>query len=158
MEALHDVIIEDCALAKRLKAVGPLWLGLSTSVQSIRCYDGLGPIRQMVTRTAYAELNYSTMRLIFATLAMAVTFIAAPMLAIFASGAAAWLGLAAWCAMAIAFQPTLRLYGLTPLWGFAVPLIALTYMIWTIESAVQYVRGRGGAWKDRIQATPRGAR
>jgi hopene-associated glycosyltransferase HpnB len=155
MEAIRNAIIEDCALAKRLKAAGPIWLGLSTRVQSIRRYDTVGPIRQMITRSAYAELGYSPLRLAIATLAMTVTFIVGPLLAVFGSGIVAWLGLASWGAMAIAFQPTLRLYGLIPVWGIAVPLIALAYMAWTIESAVQHISGRGGAWKGRIQAVPR---
>jgi hopene-associated glycosyltransferase HpnB len=157
IEAIRGALIDDCALAKRLKTVGPIWLGLSTRVQSIR-EDRFGSIRSMVTRSAYAELRYSPLLLVAAVVAMAIAFLAAPLLAVFASGTAAWFGLAAWCAMAIAFQPTLRLYGLNPLWGLAVPLIALTYMIWTIESAVQYARGRGGAWKGRFQAAARDAR
>lgn len=155
MEAIRDAIIEDCALAKRLKATGPIWLGLSTRVHSIRRYETVGPIRQMITRSAYAELGYSPLRLVLATLAMALTFLAGPLLALFGSGIVSWLGLASWGAMAIAFQPTLRLYGLIPVWGLAVPLIALAYMAWTIESAVQYASGRGGFWKGRVQAAPR---
>ena len=157
IESIRDALIDDCALAKRLKTVGPIWLGLSTRVQSIR-EDRFGSIRSMITRSAYAELHYSPLLLVAAIVAMVFAFLAAPLLAVFASGTAAWFGLAAWCAMAIAFQPTLRLYDLNPLWGFAVPLIALTYMIWTIESAVQYARGRGGAWKGRFQAAARDAR
>jgi hypothetical protein len=61
-----------------------------------------------------------------------------------------------WSAMIIAFRPALRLYGLGPLWAPALPLIALTSMIWTIESALQF--GRGGACKGRVEAAPRGAR
>jgi hypothetical protein len=41
---------------------------------------------------------------------------------------------------------------LSPLWGFALPAIALQYMLFTLDSAYQYVRGRGGAWKGRVQA------
>ena len=63
-----------------------------------------------------------------------------------------------WGAMIIAFRPTLRLYGLGPLWAPTLPLIALTSMIWTIESALQFARGRGGACKGRVEAAPRGAR
>ena len=33
--------------------------------------------------------------------------------------------------MAFAFQPTLRLYRLNPLWGLALPLIAFVYTVWT---------------------------
>jgi hopene-associated glycosyltransferase HpnB len=158
IDSIRDALIDDCALAKRLKTVGPIWLGLSTRVQSIRDYDGFGPIRRMITRSAYAELRYSPLRLIATTLAMALAFLAGPLLAVYGSGVAALLGLATWGAMIIAFQPTLRLYGLSPIWGFALPLIALAYMIWTVESALQYALGRGGAWKGRVQAAPRGAR
>jgi hypothetical protein len=55
--------------------------------------------------------------------------------------------------MAIAFQPTLRLYRLSPLWGLALPGIAIAYMLFTIDSARQFARGRGGLWKGRVQAT-----
>jgi len=158
IEPIRDAIIEDCALAKRLKAAGPIWLGLGTRVHSIRRYETIGPIRAMITRSAYAELRYSPLRLLGTIVAMAVTFLAGPLLAVFGTGTVAWLGLAAWAAMTVAFQPTLRLYGLIPVWGIAVPLIALTYMTWTIESALQYARGRGGAWKGRIQTAPRGER
>jgi hopene-associated glycosyltransferase HpnB len=158
IEAIRNAIIDDCALAKRLKSRGPIWLGLSNRIHSIRRYDTVGPIRRMVTRSAYAELGYSPLRLVATTVAMAVTFLAAPLLAVFGSSTAAWLGLTAWGAMAIAFQPTLRLYGLNPFWGVAVPPIALAYMIWTVESALQYARGRGGVWKGRVQAAARDAR
>jgi hypothetical protein len=40
----------------------------------------------------------------------------------------------------------------SPFWGFVLPLIALKYMIFTLDSAYQYMRGRGGSWKGRVQA------
>jgi hypothetical protein len=54
--------------------------------------------------------------------------------------------------MAITFQPTLRLYRLSPLWGLALPAIALCYTLYTIESAIQHAQGKGGMWKGRAQA------
>ena len=54
--------------------------------------------------------------------------------------------------MALAFQPTLRLYGRSPLWGLALPAIALCYMLFTLDSALQFARGKGGLWKGRVQA------
>ena len=74
------------------------------------------------------------------------------MLALFAAGAAFWLGLVAWGLMAVAFFPTLRLYGRSPLWGLALPAIALCYMLFTLDSALQFARGKGGMWKGRVQA------
>jgi hopene-associated glycosyltransferase HpnB len=157
IDGIRSALIDDCALARQLKAEGPVWLGLTEAVRSIRAYNGLAPIRRMIARSAYAELGYSPLRLLGATLGMALTFLAGPLIAIFSSGMAALFGAAAWLMMAVALQPTLRLYRLNPFWGFALPLIALAYMAWTIESAWQYARGQGGQWKGRIQAAARGA-
>ena len=55
-------------------------------------------------------------------------------------------------AMALALQPMLRFYRVSPLWGFAMPAIALAYGLFTINSAFQVWRGRGGMWKGRAQA------
>ena len=54
--------------------------------------------------------------------------------------------------MAISFQPTLRFYRLSPLWGVALPAIALLYTYYTLDSAYQHARRRGGQWKGRAQA------
>jgi len=56
--------------------------------------------------------------------------------------------------MALAFLPTVRFYGLSPLWAPMLPAIAAVYMAFTIDSAVQHARGRGGLWKGRVQALP----
>ena len=69
-----------------------------------------------------------------------------------ATGAARALALLAWGLMAFAFRPTLRFYRLSPFWGFALPAVALQYLLFTLDSAYQYMRGRGGAWKGRAQA------
>jgi hypothetical protein len=54
--------------------------------------------------------------------------------------------------MALTFQPTLRLYRLSPLWGLALPLIGALYGAFTVWSAVRAWSGRGGTWKGRVQA------
>jgi hypothetical protein len=110
----------------------------------------------MVSRSAYAELRYSPWRLAGTLAGMALIYLAPPLLAIFAHGAARWLGLAAWLAMALAFQPMLRLYRRSPLWGLALPAIAAIYTGFTFDSALQHWRGRGGAWKGRFQAASAG--
>ncbi len=158
IDAIRGALIDDCALAKALKAHGPIWLGLSEHVHSIRPYPGLADIRRMVARSAYAQLRYSPL-LLTATLAgMVLTYIVPPFVAIFGSGTVRILGIAAWVLMAVAFQPTLRLYRLSPLWGIALPAIALQYALFTLDSAYQYVRGRGGSWKGRVQANATGPR
>ena len=91
------------------------------------------------------------------TLNMALIYVAPPALTIFAQGAPRWLGLLAWAAMALSFQPTLRFYRLSPLWGWALPGIASLYLFFTLDSAWQHRNGRGGMWKGRAQAPGAGA-
>ena len=62
--AIRGALIDDCALAKVLKREGPIWLGLSNRVTSIRPYATFEDIRRMVARSAYAQLRYSPLLLI----------------------------------------------------------------------------------------------
>ena len=152
IDAIRNALIDDCSLAKLLKAQGPIWLGLTERVHSSRPYPDFEDIRRMVSRSAYAQLRYSPLLLAGTVVGMALTYLAPPMLALFASGPARWLGLLAWALMAVAFFPTLRLYGRSALWGLALPAIALCYMLFTLDSALQFARGKGGLWKGRVQA------
>jgi len=152
MAAIRDALIDDCALAKKLKRHGPIWIGLTERVRSIRAYPAVEDIRRMVSRTAYAQLRYSPVLLAGTVLGLTITYLAPVALAVFAGGLARDLGIAAWLIMAFAFQPTLRFYGVSMLWGLALPAIAATYMAFTIDSAYQHARGRGGMWKGRAQA------
>jgi hypothetical protein len=149
---MRGALIDDCTLARALKARGPIWLGLTERVRSLRRYPEFGEVRRMVARSAYAQLHYSPLVLSATIAGMALTYLSPPLIAIFGAGTARIAGLAAWALMAGAFQPTLRLYRLSPLWGIALPAIALQYMLFTLDSAYQYVRGRGGSWKGRMQA------
>jgi hopene-associated glycosyltransferase HpnB len=152
MASIRNALIDDCALAKRLKAHGPIWIGLTDGVHSVRAYPAVADIRKMVSRTAYAQLRYSPLILVGTVLGLAVTYLFPVLLTIFASGRAQILGLAAWLLMALAFQPIVRFYRASPLWGLALPAIAATYMAFTLDSAYQHARGRGGMWKGRAQA------
>lgn len=156
MAAIGEALIDDCTLAKKLKAQGPIWIGLTHSVSSIRSYPALADIRHMVSRTAYAQLRYSPLLLAGTVIGLALTFIAPVILALFAAGAARFLGIAAWVLMAIALQPTLRFYRVSPLWGVALPAIAAIYMAFTLDSAYQHWRGRSGMWKGRAQGNLQG--
>jgi hopene-associated glycosyltransferase HpnB len=156
MAAIRDALIDDCTLAKKLKAHGPIWIGLTQNVSSIRGYPALADIRHMVSRTAYAQLRYSPLMLAGTVIGLSLTFIAPVVLALFATGAARFLGLAAWLLMALALQPTLRFYRVSPLWGLALPAIAAIYMAFTVDSAYQHWRGRSGMWKGRAQGNLRG--
>ncbi len=151
--AIRAEIIDDCALAGRLKAQGPIWLGVTRTSLSLRPYRTFGEIGRMVSRSAYAQLDYSPWLLGGTVLGMALVYLAAPTVAVFADGwGARALGAAAWAAMAASFQPMLRYYRVSPLWGLALPLIGAIYVAFTVQSAIDVWRGRGGMWKGRAQA------
>jgi hopene-associated glycosyltransferase HpnB len=157
IESIRDALIDDCSLAEKMKAVGPIWLGLTNRVLSIRRYDDFDEVRKMISRSAYAQLKYSPLLLAGVTLGMALTFLAGPLLALFGDGTACILGLLTWVLMAVSFQPMLRFYRMSPLWGLALPAIAVAYMLYTLDSAYRYMRGQGGSWKGRVQANVSGS-
>jgi len=68
---------------------------------------------------------------------------------------APWLGTAAWLTMASILQPTLRRYRCSPLWGLALPAIAMFYLAATCGSAWRFYRGKGGQWKNRAYPATR---
>lgn len=150
--SIRGALIDDCSLGARLKTVGPIWLGLTDRVQSIRPYPTFADVARMVSRSAYSQLGYSLLALIGTTLGMSITFVAPPMLALFATGLPRYLGLLAWAAMSLSFVPTLRYYRLSPIWSVTLPGIALLYMTYTLHSAYQHFRRRGGQWKGRVHA------
>jgi hopene-associated glycosyltransferase HpnB len=152
IETIRNALIDDCALAQKLKAKGPIWLGLTERVTSIRSYPNWSDIAQMVSRSAYAQLGYSLIRLAGTVVAMTLTFIIPPVAAVTGSPYASFAGLAAWVIMALLFIPTLRMYGV-PRWrAVALPAIAFSYLMFTLDSAWQSIRGKGGFWKGRFQA------
>jgi hopene-associated glycosyltransferase HpnB len=156
IETIRNALIDDCALARKLKAKGPIWLGLTERVNSIRSYPNWSDIAQMVSRSAYAQLGYSLIRLAGTVVAMTLTFIVPPVATLagstWGSDWALFAGIAAWAIMALLFIPTLRMYGV-PRWRAVVlPAIAFSYLMFTLDSAWQSIRGKGGFWKGRFQA------
>jgi hopene-associated glycosyltransferase HpnB len=150
--SIRNALIDDCSLAEKLKKIGPIWLGLTERSRSIRPYDTLTDVKRMISRSAYAQLHYSPLLLAATVAAMALTFIAPPLLAIFATGLPRFLGLVVWLVMTISYIPTLRFYRLSPFWSLALPGIAALYLYYTINSAYDHMQGRGGQWKGRIHA------
>jgi hopene-associated glycosyltransferase HpnB len=152
VERITRAIIDDCALARVMKDQGAIWLGLTRRAVSVRPYGGMREIGQMVSRSAYAQLGYSRLLLCGTVLGMLIVYAAPPLVAIFASGPARVLSVAAWLFMAIAYLPMLRFYRLSPLWAPLLPATGACYTAFTMNSAIQHWRGRGGMWKGRAQA------
>jgi hopene-associated glycosyltransferase HpnB len=150
--AIRAALIDDCALAALMKAQGPIWLGLTERARSIRPYATIGQIGRVISRSAYAQLGYSPLILAGALLGLVLTYLAAPVVAIVAPGVWRWAGVGAWALIALSFQPMLRFYRRSPVWGLALPAIGALYTLFTVRSAVDVWRGRGGAWKGRVQA------
>lgn len=151
LPAIRDALIDDCALGGLMKKQGPIWLGLTDDVHSLRPYPRLADIERMVTRSAYAQLNYSPLMLGGALLGMGLVYLAPPALAL-AESPARDISLVAWLIMAQAYMPSLRFYGLSRARAFALPLVAACYTWFTAVSAWRHLRGRGGEWKGRYQA------
>jgi hopene-associated glycosyltransferase HpnB len=167
LASIRGARIDDVALGQLLKrAGGRCWLGLTTDVRSMRPYERLADIWNMVARSAYTQLNYSLAQTAAAVLSLAWLYALPPLaaiagLALLASGAnpatAGWLaaaGLASWLLMAITYVPMLRLYRLSPFRGPSLPLIAAMYAAMTADSARRHYRGRGGEWKGRVIPPP----
>jgi hypothetical protein len=111
----------------------------------------------MVARSAYTQLGYSPVLLIGTLVGMVLTYLAGPLAFLsypwHGSGFAALAGAVAWVLMSVAITPTLRLYR-QPLWlAPLLPVVALFYCAMTFSSAWAHYRGRGGAWKGRIQSS-----
>ncbi|HEX2553057.1 MAG TPA: glycosyltransferase [Microvirga sp.] len=158
--AIRGRIIDDCALGQLVKARGrpggaPVWLGLTRRLRSIRPYEGLQDIWSMVARSAYTQLRHSPLLLAGTLAGMVLTYLAGPAALLtypwHGDGLAAAAGALAWVLMSGAIAPTLRLYR-QPLW-FAplLPVVAVFYSVMTADSALAHARGRGGAWKGRVQ-------
>lgn len=153
--ALKEALIDDCTLAQKVKALNlPIWLGLSRNNWSLRPYDRLETIWNMVARTAYTQLNYNPLLLLGTLVGMSLVYLMAPLVVflgvIWGNLYLIGLGALTWGLMAIAYGPTLKLYGRAPLWGLALPLIALLYNLMTLDSAWRHWRGQGGGWKGRV--------
>ena len=150
--AIHDQLIDDCALARAVKASGGrLWLGLTHRVRSLRGYGSFAEIGAMISRTAFSQLRHSYWLLVATLCGLGLTYLLPPLLLFTHAPIAAALGACAWLLMTLAYLPTVRFYDRAWPWSLTLPLVATFYAAATLSSAVQYGLGRGGRWKDRVQ-------
>jgi hypothetical protein len=147
IKTIRNELIDDCALARAVKKQGPIWLGMSRETQSLRAYGSFSSIWNMVARTAFTQLQHSTLLLFGTTLAMFFTYLAPPLLAF----AGSWIAVAAWACLSAAFIPMLRFYRQPFILAPLLPVVALFYLGATIHSAIRYWLGSGGQWKGRVQ-------
>jgi hopene-associated glycosyltransferase HpnB len=160
---IREALIDDVAMGRMIKRQrGRVWLGLSRQVVSVRPYPKLANLWQMVSRSAYTQLNYSPVLLTGTIIGLLFIYVLPPAGAIvgLAAGAATWpaalaagAGLAGWALMAASYLPMLRLYRLSPLRAPGLPLIALLYAAMTADSARRHYAGRGAEWRGRTNRT-----
>ena len=151
--AIRGKLIDDCALARRVKDTGGrIWMGLTRSAHSTREYASFGEIWRMISRTAFTQLNHSPV-LLAGTVAGMLLIYAGPVAVLLSpTRTAAALGTAAWVLMSGLYAPMLRFYRLPVSYAPLLPTIALFYTAAAVDSAVGHYSGRGGLWKDRTIA------
>ncbi len=150
MEAIRDAVIDDVALARACKQLGGhLWLGYYDGVQSTRGYPSLGAIWNMVARSAYSQLRYNPVALVFTLFGMVTVFLLPVAAAFCGHGGARWWGWIAYLSMVRTYVPVVRYVGCSLRWAFALPIAALLYTAMTLSSAIRYYRGTLTAWKGR---------
>ena len=157
--AIRREIIDDCALGRLLKAQGSIRLDLTERAVSLRPYAGVREIGRMVSRSAYAQLGYSPLLLAGTLLGMVLTYILPVVLPVLTIASLdGWtrlggvLAFLAFDLMLISFAPMVRFYRAPWIWVLALPAIGAAYTVFTVESALDVWRGRGGQWKGRAQA------
>jgi hopene-associated glycosyltransferase HpnB len=157
IESLRAEVIDDCALGRLVKqSGGRLWLGLSATERSIRPNAGPGDVWQMVARSAFTQLQHSSLLLAGTLVGLALLYLVPPLwvllLPLHGDAAASALAAAAWLLAAATFMPTLVLYRRSAAWAFALPLAGALYAGMTFDSARRHWRREGASWKGRADA------
>ncbi|HXV83838.1 MAG TPA: glycosyltransferase [Candidatus Binatia bacterium] len=150
-QSIKSAVIDDCALARQVKSRGfKIWLGLTHSVNSIRSYQRLGEIWDMVARTAFVQLRCSVGLLVLCTLVMVLAY-EVPVVMVFSSSPL----LRYFCLLSLGIMfstyiPILRFYNRSWAWTLGLPLIAALFLAMTWTSAIRYWRGEHTRWKGRV--------
>jgi hopene-associated glycosyltransferase HpnB len=155
LQIIRQALIDDCSLAKAVKSNhGKIWLGLSTSTISLRPYDSLKTIWDMVARSAYTQLNYSPVLLVGSLLGMTLVYLLPPIgiiLGVLLGNCPITLvSFTAYLLMTFAYLPIIRFYKCPAIFAFSLPIIAFLYTLMTVDSALRHWQGRGGEWKGRV--------
>lgn len=153
LAALKGELIDDCALAKRVKSAGhSIWLELGHASKSIRPYT-FKEFWNMVSRSAFVQLHHSYALLMVTFLGLGILFVAPAVLLIgsmyMSDKLMVALAFFPYLTMLALYRPILTVYGLHPLYGLALPAVSIAYLAMTLNSAFLHLRGKGAAWKGR---------
>ena len=154
LKTVRDHLIDDCAIGKEIKARGPIWLGITKETHSLRAYQSLQDVWNMVTRNAFRQLGYSSIALIVTVVGMVLTYLVPPITLFYGfisnHYTVAFIGGLAWIIMSSAYMPTLKYYGEKNWRVFWLPVTAALYTLMTLSSALRYWQGHGSVWKGRF--------
>jgi len=153
LASIRNEVIDDCALARVVKKTGgKIWMGVTRASVSLREYKTFAEIRDLIARTAFTQLYYSSVLLVATLLGLFVTYWL-PWILFFAGEDPAWLlGSTAASLMTVTFLFTVKFYNRSALWALTLPFAAAFYAYATFLSAIRYCLGRGAQWKGRSQA------
>jgi hopene-associated glycosyltransferase HpnB len=161
VEPIKGALIDDVAMGRLIKSRRQrTWLGLSsaTDVASVRPYDTLASLWQMVARSAYTQLRYNPLLLAGTVVGLLFLYALPPAGTIvgLATGnvITATAAIVAWAIMSVTYLPMLTLYKVSRFRAPTLPLIALLYAAMTVDSARRHYAGRGGEWKGRTASNP----
>lgn len=153
LTSLKGELIDDCALARRVKGAGySIWLELGHDSESIRPYT-FKEFWNMVSRSAFVQLHHSYALLTVTFLGLGILFVLP--LVLFVTSIAmldapmAALAFFSFLTMMMLYRPILNIYGLHPLYGLALPAVSVAYLAMTLNSAFLHARGKGSQWKGR---------
>jgi hopene-associated glycosyltransferase HpnB len=150
-ESIKSAVIDDCALAARVKSQGSrIWLGLTHSVKSVRSYQELREIWDMVARTAFAQLHYSVGILLLCTLVMVLVYQVPVVMVASSNILTRYLAVISLAIMLLTYVPLLRFYNRSAAWALGLPLVAALFLAMTWTSAIRYWRGERTRWKGRV--------
>jgi hopene-associated glycosyltransferase HpnB len=154
LAAIRDAVIDDCSLAREVKrSGGRIFMGLTRASISLRDYHRFAEIRDLIARTAFTQLRYSTAALFFTITGLLLTYVA-PVLLVFAShGWPRALGALAWFLMAVSFLGVSSYFRAPSVWSLTLPAAAAFYGYATVLSAARFWSGRGAQWKGRTPAS-----
>lgn len=159
IQAIRQALIDDCALAQAVKKTRDnqhqgIWLGLTSSTRSLRPYDSLDTIWNMVARSAFTQLNYSPLLLVGTLVGMTVIYLVPPIGMVLGLLTGEWsialVNFFTYLLMSLAYLPIIQFYR-CPVWfAFSLPAIGFLYTLMTIDSARRHWQGKGGEWKGRV--------
>ena len=155
-ESLKEAIIDDCTLARKVKEKGyRTWTGLTHSAISIRPYKDLNEIWNMVARTAFTQLRYSSILLLLCTAIMLLAYwvpVAGLLAGIFTAKSDIFnISLIAYGILSITYIPVLRFYKVSSGYAVMLPFIGTLFLLMTWTSAIRYWSGERLRWRGRVE-------